>query len=280
MEPTKRQVEATRATQPVTDYYPVLESTSVLRVFTWNVWTEQRSRYVKERMVYICRLIKREGFDIVSLLDVSEEALTILSDQLSKLYHIFQVFKKTEDKTGTVVLCNKESLEFTKGEGPYYYDFQKSSNVLGAALTHKATGFEFNCLATRLSDNPDNDHIREKQAETVAKVIKNMPQTILMGDMNIYDIKEPAEATLSFLSDSWVNMLCPNNVKYTFDGLSNNLISTDRRMRNSRVLYHSKGKAIEPRFVSLHGQGLVSDININPSLYYGLEVNFVLRPRL
>lgn len=248
-----------------------------LSVMTYNVWSE--SHYFEERMLYIINIIKDSEPDVVSLIDVNSKSMSLINKHLAKIYLIFEVFSQNEDKSGCVLLCSKKTLTLQEDTQPFYYDYPKGSRVIGADLTHIQSGFQFSALATRLNDNPDNDHIRDAQCAVLQQVIKDIDHFIVMGDFNIYSHEENAVKRLNNINDTWVTLNCPIKIKYTFNGFNNPMINKDMALRNSRIYYHSKTKVFSPFIMSLVGINNIQDIKeeaVKPSLYYGLESKYNL----
>jgi hypothetical protein len=242
----------------------------MVKVLSWNVWGGAHNDYLQERMESVVQQVKREQPDVASLLDVSESALDILTHGLSKMYLMFQVFKDSGVSTGTVLLCNRSTVQIHKGTQPYYYDFPAGSNVIGAELNHIETGLYFNVLATRLNDNPDSDHVRESQMEIVAQVVRSFSNFFLIGDINSYSMEEPVESKLSSINDSFTVLQCPARVKFTYDGQRNSLVTSKLQLRNTRLMFKTKMRQLSCISLGLVGQSVLPDIGIETSMYYGL----------
>lgn len=242
-----------------------------LRIMSWNVWGGSDTDYLQERMEAVVTAVKREQADVLALLDVSESALSILTEGLVKAYLLFQVFKDSGESTGTVLLCNRSTVKIHDGTQPYYYDFPSGSNVIGAELNHLQTGLYFNVLATRLNDGPESDHLREGQADIINQVVRSFSNFFLIGDINTYSSKEAVESKLNHLTDSYLDLQCPSRVRYTYDGVKNSLITSKLQLRNTRLLFKSKTRQLSCLSLSLVGQKPLSDIETEPSMYYGLS---------
>lgn len=238
---------------------------------SWNVWGGSDTDYLQERMEAVVTAVKREEADVLALLDVSESALSILTEGLVKAYLMFQVFKDNGESTGTVLLCNRTTVKIHDGTQPYYYDFPGGSNVIGAELNHLQTGLYFNVLATRLNDGPESDHLREGQADIINQVVRSFSNFFLIGDINTYSSKEAVESKLNHLTDSYLDLQCPSRVRYTYDGVKNSLITSKLQLRNTRLLFKSKTRQLSCLSLSLVGQMPLSDIQTEPSMYYGLS---------
>ena len=248
-----------------------------IKLLTWNIWAGASTTFMQERVEHILTSIKREEPDVASLLDVSVPALELIVSALTKTYLVFQVFKESTDATGTVLLCRRSTVSIRKDTQPYYYEYKKGSNVIGAELVHTASGARFDVLSTRLNDDPESDHVRESQCDVLYHVTRNMNNYVLMGDFNSYDYDEAVEQRMQSLTDAYVALQCPRSVQFTYDGMHNTLVgSSTRRFRNSRVYYKSSDGGLAVKSLSLIGTRQIPNIDAEPSMYYGLIAEFIL----
>lgn len=260
-----------------------LNDEPLLKAISYNVWNN--SSYWQERIGAITKLIKTESPDVVCLIDVTEQAFHMISKILDKHYIIFQVFIDEKKQCGIVLLCNRDTVSIPEKSPPYYYDYPTGyGQIIGTELIHKRTGTKFHTLATKLDENPDNDHIRDNQCDVITQVVRKLENYILMGDMNIYHRSEKAEEKLSLVGassrmiDSWIKIGCPNKVRYTYDGKKNPIIKNKLQVRNARIYYRSRHHLLKVKSISLLGYENISEtIKVPPSPYYGLETIFSLK---
>jgi hypothetical protein len=250
----------------------------LVKVMSYNVW--YHSKYWQERMENIVRIIKRGGADVVSLIDVSKEAFRYITDALESFYLVFQVFVSEGKSSGIVMLFRRETIEVQEENPPYYYDLPHGATIIGTEVVHKTSGNKFHVLTTKLDDNPENDHHRQSQCETIHQIIRKdkINTFILIGDMNFFNKGEIGEQKMIQMKirDAWLTLSCPYKVKYTFDGKNNPIIvRTKDRFRTARTYYRGRFHA---RSLSIVGQAVISkDLPIPPSPYYGLESTLELQ---
>uniref|UniRef100_A0A6C0J7I9 Endonuclease/exonuclease/phosphatase domain-containing protein n=1 Tax=viral metagenome TaxID=1070528 RepID=A0A6C0J7I9_9ZZZZ len=249
----------------------------LLKISTHNIWNNVS--YFQERLFAVIRALKKREPDVACLVDVSTEAYNILEKNLDKHFISLQVFTAEGNPSGIVLLCNKKTIEIPEGSQPYYYDYPQGGRILGAEIQHIESNFKFHILATRLDDNPDNDHIREQQCDIIYNVVKKIHNYILVGDINIYSRGERAEVKINkIMNDSWIKIQCPSELRFTYNGKSNPLIRNNERIRNSRIYYKTKKSRLTPKAMSLICIGNISnEVKFPPSPYYGLEVIYQIK---
>lgn len=242
-----------------------------LRLLTHNIWNNDS--YLQERLGAVIKNIKIKNPDVACLIDVSEQAYHILNNTLDKHYLLFQVFIDEGNKSGTVIFCNRHTIEIPEGSQPYYYDYPQGGRILGCELIHKESMLNFHVLATRLDYNPDNDHIREAQCDVIHNVVRKLDNYVVLGDFNVYHRAEKAEQFLNhIMNDVWIKMHCPSKLRYTYNGKTNPIIKNNEKIRNTRIYYRSKKDKFVPKSMSLSCIGMISDtVKLPPSPYYCLE---------
>lgn len=250
-----------------------------LRLLTHNIWNN--TLYYQERLSAIVRTIKNRAPDVICLIDVSVHAFQEIENQLESNYNMFQVFTEEGENAGTVLLCNKNTIDFPEDSSPYYYDFPGSGRIIGADVCHRESGYRFHILGTRLDDHPDNDNVRENQCNVVCNVVRKLDNFVLMGDMNFYTRNERGEVRINeFMSDTWVKIGCPPELRFTYNGKTNPIIRSNEKLRNSRIYYKSKSRkhGLAPKSMSLVGmENISSDIKMPASPYYGLETIYEIK---
>lgn len=250
----------------------------VIKVLSYNIWNHKN--YWQERLRAIIAIIKEQEADVVCLTEVNSITWSFLKEALEGLYIAFQIFAELEEKSGTVLLLNRNTTEFLEGGQPYYYDFEVfPGRVIGAELYIR--GLKIHVLATELAKGYDNDSARHKQLLIIKKVLdtenngKPMKNYILMGDFNMEPTERIRWAPEAKCLDVWAKLGCPSIVKNTYDGKR---LKVDKlQARYTKILYKDTGK-IEVRGLSLHGKGPTSDdLSMPPSVNYGLLATFKLK---
>ena len=158
--------------------------------------------------------------DIVCLTEVTESAFKYLSTGLDN-YIFFQVFISEENESGSVILCNKNTVSISDKEPPYYFDYPKGKGrIMGTGIVHHATGLTFNILTADMDQQRED--IRDIQFSTLSKVLKNIDKDsyIIMGDLGA-----AGEGTLT---DAWTKVGCPARLAST---------TVDISSRLTRILY-------------------------------------------
>ena len=174
----------------------------------------------RDKLNVLISTIKNDvsGPDVVCLTEVSESAFKYLSASLDD-YVFFQVFISEEEETGSVILCNKKTVAISESEPPYYFDYdQGKGRIMGTGIVHQTTGLTFNVLTADIEHS--NDDVRERQFSTLAKVIKNMDNYVIMGDLG--------KAGEGVLKDAWITVGCPTRLAST---------TVNMQERLTRILY-------------------------------------------
>lgn len=247
-----------------------------ISVMTYNIWFDDK--YIIERTNKIVQMIKNYGCDFVCLQEVRPNTYQILKQELSKLYEIFQSFITENLAYGSVVMCKKGICTIVE---PYYYDFpvtKMGRKLVGCEVSFKDPKLNLHVMTTHLESMTGNADVRNQQFITIKEVIKDMSNYIIGGDFNICSVKESVENNIahSDIFDAWIEMGCPNNIKYTFDSKTNPNITGRYQSRLDRILYNfetpvsGKIKSLE-----LIGTNITSnEITVPPSDHYGLIATF------
>jgi hypothetical protein len=185
----------------------------------------------REKLNLLTAAIKADSPpDVVCLTEVSESTFKYLSTGTDALkdYVFFQVFISEENETGSVILCNKDTVSISEQESPYYFDYPKGTGrIMGTGIVHHTSGLTFNILTADI-DHKQED-IRDIQISTLTKVISNIDKDssyILMGDLGA------SCEGLSTLKDTWTSVGCPARLASTI---------IDLNERRTRILYGSGG---------------------------------------
>ena len=131
-------------------------------------------------------------------------------------------------------------------------------------------------MTTHLESMTDNAEVRNHQFNTIKEIIKDTGNCIIAGDFNICSVKEAIESNIanSDLSDVWINMGCPNNIKYTYDNKLNANVLGRFQSRLDRILYNFSFKH-NIKSLELIGLNNTShEIMVPPSDHFGLIAVF------
>ncbi len=139
--------------------------------------------------------------DIICLVNSSVEHFEYIQDALEDRYVVFQVFVEEDDETGTIILCNKNTTSISDDETPYYFDYPAKckGRIIGTGVVHLHSKITFNILTAELDH--ENVSVRNTQLDTLSKVVKDMKDYIITGDLGDIEIGQT--------KDAWVKMGCP-----------------------------------------------------------------------
>jgi hypothetical protein len=210
-----------------------------LRIVSYNI-----AEFTRDKLANLA--LQCQSADILCLTNVSAAAYELLNNTLQG-FSSFQVFLsdavRDQKQRGTVIYCNKKTVMISEDDTPYYFDYEGASGrILGTGIYHKRTRTTFNVLTAELDVN--NEAIRKRQVETLQKVIIDMDNYVLLGDLGELPLK---------LHDAWIKLGCPGRVKYTVDG----------QQRLTRIYY--KSRVLIPKVMSLLG----TNLQLGPN--YGVE---------
>jgi hypothetical protein len=202
----------------------------------------------KEKISNLITTIETQAPDILCLTSVTSAVFKSLNSTFNERYVSFQVFEGEEEEHGTVIFCNKETTEISEEEQPYYFDYPKGKGrIIGTGVVHLRSKMTFNILTADIDTL--NESIRNAQVDTLKKVLSEMKETIILGDVG--DLQE-----LNF-RDAWVKIGCPRRL------LEEN--------RETRTFYDSR--FLIPKSMSLIGTKTLRNGN-TVSPYLGLETIF------
>lgn len=222
----------------------------LLRVISFNI-----ADVAREKLTDIAHQIQA---DVLCITGVSRGAYDILNTSLHG-FSSFQVFIAEGNTKGTVIYCNKKTVAISEDETPYYFDYEGvKGRILGTGIYHKRTKMTFNILTAELEFN--NEEARQLQLDTLEKVIADMDNYILLGDLGDLPYK---------IHDVWIKLGCPSRAKYTVDGHHNRFCIDDRCHRFTRIYF--KSRCLNPKAISL--LGTVSPVGPN----YGVETVFQIK---
>lgn len=159
-----------------------------------------------EQLLQLIEIIKSKLFDAVCLQDVNMTSLSILKSKL----HKYGVIEALNNGMPQVILYNNSTCKL---EEEYAYNLPSNENreILGCKLVHKEKEYEI------LNVWLDHDEVnfRQKQIEVLMDIVS--PETIMVGDFNIFEINEPANSLIlkNKLSDAWINSGCNPQLRDT-----------------------------------------------------------------
>lgn len=243
-----------------------------LSVLTWNIWFDNKNQ--KERTLRIIQIIKQLDVDIVCLQEVTVSSHALIKSRLLG-YQLFQIFIEEGYEYGTCILCKKDTVRVID---PYYYDFpetQMGRKILGCEIELLKFGSNMHILTTHLESMWDNKDVRNQQFNVIKEVIADLDNLILAGDFNICSHKETIEKNIQStnLIDSWIQIGCPESIKWTYDGTKNANINGNTKSRLDRIYYRQQTRILkELRLVGLNATG--PNIPEPPSDHYALYAVF------
>jgi endonuclease/exonuclease/phosphatase family metal-dependent hydrolase len=251
-----------------------------IRALTYNIWfsDEKRDGVLDRttRTLEIIRQIRKARYEIIGLQEVVKETYELISTHLKKHYHIFQVFLNENLQYGDCLLLARDKIDIVE---PYYYDHEKtmmSRKIIGCEIRLKNTSHSFHVLNTHLESNANNRDARVEQFATIERVVTDhkIRNVILLGDFNIASTQEPIEDAIkqSIFSDAWIEIGCPLDVKWTYDGRRNPHVKKDFCARFDRVLYHFD---FDHLVTQLRLVGVTQEMS-PPSDHFGVMAEFVL----
>jgi hypothetical protein len=166
--------------------------TSLLRVVSHDI--KDKSKFSAQSIV------TDDPPDIICLVNSSVAQYEYIQDALEDLYIAFQIFVEEGDESGTVILCNKNTTMISDEETPYYFDYplKCKGRIIGTGVVHLNSKITFNILTAEL----DHDvSVRNTQLDTLSKVVKDMKDYIIAGDLGDIEVGQT--------KDAWVKMGCP-----------------------------------------------------------------------
>jgi len=246
-----------------------------LRILTYNLWFHESNRL--ERAQQIIHLIKKQQIEIVGLQEVVPETFELIVKHLKTDYLVFQVFIDEKLPYGDCLLFRRERIHIVE---PYFYDYPKtamSRKLIGCEIQVKGFQPKLHILTTHLESGRNNAEVRHHQFQIIEEVVnkQNIGNVIMMGDLNITNIKEPTEDQIqqSVFSDAWIEIGCPEDLKYTYDYLRNSRITSKFRSRLDRILYRL---GFEHLISGLKLVGITQELP-PPSDHFGLLAEFIFK---
>ena len=240
---------------------------SVIKTMTYNLQSTSNKAFKP-----LLKEIKEHNCDIIALLSVRAKDYNIIATFLEDIYLAFQVFIDEGEESGEVILCKRETIKISEDDPPYYFDYPKGINgkIIGTGLIYKK--HLLNLVVVKFNSEIETTHIRDRQSDTLAKIISKLDNYILMGDINTSpNYKETTDEILldQKMQDCWSLMGCPMRIKYTHE---------NEKSRSSRIYF--KSKVLNLKAMSLFTFKAIKDTSINTiSSNYGLMATFLLRKR-
>lgn len=250
-------------------------SSQKFTIFHLNVW--DTDNYLLERMEKILYNIKLYNYDIICLSDVKQDIYDYLKDSLSD-YIGFQVYKANQEANGSCIFIktsNTSSPSSCKIIEPYFYDYDgkttEHARLIGCEIEiHQR---RLHVLTTKLEVK--NDVIRNEQFNVIHEVIQPLDDYILTGDFQCknQEILVNRFNNENFI-DCYIEMGCPNKLKYTLSKKNPNNVNLSESIRPDRIFYHST--FLKLKSMSLECLENCPKLNFPPSQHYGLSCEFNL----
>ena len=186
-----------------------------------------------DKISKICEYIKKHNINIICLQDVSQTTLTIFKSKIFG-YQILETFLEENKETGTVILFPKKTFELVD---PYYLECPTTMNrsIVGCKIKGD-NGITYDIVNVHLEDYQYNEEYRAKQFSLITEYTNENPNTLVIGDFNIFDVSEPVNDIIgeSGMKDSWIALGCPSKLRNTTI-----FKEVNKSIRSARVLYYT-----------------------------------------
>jgi exonuclease III len=222
----------------------------ILRTVSYNI---DGPNMTKDKLSLLLYTIDTQKPDILCLTNVTEQAFNQIHEKLSSGYIAFQVFIEEGESIGTVILCNKGTTVISDEEQPYYFDYPRGGGrIIGTGVVHLNSKLTFNVLTADIDQ--ERESVRSVQLETLTKVLTDVSDYIIMGDVGELE---------GAFRDVWTKMGCPTKIN-----------SEEERL--TRTYYDSR--VLVPKSMSLIGTKTIK--GSQASSHLGLETIFTINKKL
>ena len=186
-----------------------------------------------DKITKLCDYIKKQGIGVICLQDVSETSLTIFKSKIFG-YEVLETFIDDKKETGTVIFFLKKKFELVD---PYYLDCPSTMDrsLIGCKIK-SLSGTIYDIVNVHLEDFKYNDEYRAKQFSLVAEYTNENPNTLVLGDFNIFDVAESVNDMIETtgMTDAWIALGCPNKLRST-----TTFKDINKSIRSVRALHYS-----------------------------------------
>jgi len=232
-----------------------------IRVISYNISRQERSHDLRQIILHL----KENSPDLICFQEVTPQSYQYLVERLSG-YRPFQAFVNDGHEEGIVSFIRLSKYRVLD---PAYYDFTKTkeyNHILDCEIQNKTTRSRLHLINTRLDRS---SAVRDTQIDDLHTLIKTYDNVILCGDFTLKTIHDDEQFNILNLKDSWRQIGCSCQVKYTYDAKKNRNVPDERRERPDRILFKSDKECTVDAF-KLIGVGTKSQLP--PSEHFGVMV--------
>lgn len=214
-----------------------------MRIFSLNIWFSDYLKLQRTKILY--RYLIENDFDVILLQEVTLPVLSILYKKIIEKYpHIH--FNIEENFYGVCIISkfeilDREILKFKNSKMRRSIIYGKINNII-FATTHLES--EFGKICDKKIDQFNNS----------IALLSKFDKVCLIGDTNLTP-KNDKHLILNNFKDIYLEIDKTKENKYTYDGVTNPLLSSKLRSRVDRAFV----KDLEPKSFKIEKEFIMSD---------------------